>query len=174
MNSVKPWQMPLSGTLISISKWKGKIKMEKMKLRISAPLLAVIACLVGYYNGYVAALLVAGYVLICEENLWLRKYCVKTLLLMLAFSVAATAIDLVPALLGLLYDFLHIFNVNVYLSVIENIFNFFGSTLALFRVLLFLGWAFVGLKQKEIKIAMVDKFVDKHLTSDTVDQAHEK
>ena len=137
--------------------------MEKTRFGVSVSLVAAIACLLGYYSGYVITGVLVGYVLLMEDSQWLKRFCVKVLMLMLAFSVASTAIGLIPTLLGLLYDFLDVFGVNLYLSFIENVFALLGSFLGLVKTVTFLGLAFVGLSRKEIKVPFVDKFIEKHI-----------
>lgn len=140
--------------------------MESLRLKLSAPLMAAIACLLAYYGGYTAFLLFAGYVFLRESDQWLKRFCVKTLLLMFAFSVASTVINLIPDLLDVLYGFLSIFNVSLYLRFFDNVRSFFSSILSITKMLAFLGFAIAGLKQKAIKISFVDTFLDKHMSAD--------
>ena len=48
--------------------------MEKSKLGIPVTLLAAAAALLGLYGGYVAVIVLVGYVLLVEENEWLKHY----------------------------------------------------------------------------------------------------
>ena len=75
--------------------------MEKAKLGIAYNVLAAIVCLLGYYGGYVITGIFTIAVLFTEENPWLKKYCVKTLLLMLVFSLLYTVLGLIPDILGI-------------------------------------------------------------------------
>ena len=137
--------------------------MEKTKLGISVSLFAAVAALLGLYGGYVIVGILLGYVLLKEENAWLKNFCVKVGFLMLAFSVASTAINLVPNMFGLLYDFLGIFGVNFYLSFVGSFFGFLSSILSALKPVVFILLALCGLMNKEIKIPVVDKFLSKHL-----------
>ena len=51
--------------------------MEKSKLGISVGLLAALLYFLGLLSGYLVTVLVAGYILVAESNLWLRKSAVK-------------------------------------------------------------------------------------------------
>ena len=137
--------------------------MEKTKLHIPATLLAAFACLLGYYGGYVILGIVVGYVLLAEENAWLKKFCLKILILMLGFSLASTVLNLLPSLLQLMYSFLEIFNVHVYLSFVHNAFNFIGQVLSLAKTLLFLLLGAATLMGKDVKIPGLDSFIEKHV-----------
>ena len=134
--------------------------MEKSKLGIPVKLFAAAAALIGLYGGYVAAIVLVGYVLLAEENEWLKKFCLKVLTLMLVFSAASTVIYLIPNLLDLLYSFLRIFRVYPDLSIIDNIFNLFGSILSLLKTVAFLALAVLGFLNKNLPIPGLDKLLD--------------
>ena len=60
--------------------------MEKTRVGITAGAFGAAACLAGFFGGYVAVILLAGYVLLFEENAWLRRCVVKVFVIMLFFS----------------------------------------------------------------------------------------
>ena len=137
--------------------------MEKSKLGISVALLSAICWLLGYYGGYVAAALAIGYVLLKEENAWLKKSVLKLLVLMLTFSLASTVIYLLPTVLNLLYSFLEIFNVHFYLSFIDRIMNFISNIVSFVKLVLFMSVAILPLLGKEVKLPVVDDLLNKLL-----------
>ena len=47
--------------------------MQKTRLGISVGMLGAAIYLTGLFSGYVVAVLMAGYVLLFEENSWLRR-----------------------------------------------------------------------------------------------------
>ena len=51
--------------------------MQKTRLGISVGLLGAAIYFMGLFSGYLLAVLLAGYVLLFEENSWLRKNAVK-------------------------------------------------------------------------------------------------
>jgi hypothetical protein len=137
--------------------------MEKTKLNISVTLFAAAAALLGLYGGYVITGILVGYALLKEENLWLKKFCVKVLMLMLAFSAISTLIGLVPNILEIFYSFLRIFGVNFYLSFIHNVCNTLQAAFSVLRPVAFILLTVFALLGKDIKIPGVDKFVEKHI-----------
>ena len=137
--------------------------MEKSKLGIPVTLVAAAAWLFGLYNGYLLTAILVGYVLLAEESVWLKKTCLKVLVLMLGFSVVFTALDLLPNLLNILYGFLEIFNVHFYLSFVHDVFNFFDQILSLVKTLVFIALGVTAVMGKSFKLPVVDNFVDKHL-----------
>ena len=111
--------------------------MEKTKLGISVALTAVVVTLLGYYGGYVIGGIAIGYVLLQEQNEWLKKHALRVLALMLSFSVASTLLWLIPDVLNLFYSFMELFNVHIYINVVNSCFNFLGNVLSLLKTVVF-------------------------------------
>ena len=137
--------------------------MVKSKLGISVGLLGALCFLLGLYGGYVIAGVVVGYILLKEENVWLKKLAVKVIALMLTFSLASTIINLIPNLLDILYSFLGLFGRPLYLSFIEGFFSILSQVLSLIRTILFLAMGALALAQKTIKIPGIDDLINKHM-----------
>ena len=51
--------------------------MQKTRLGISVGMLGAAVYLTGLFSGYLVAILMAGYVLLCEENGWLKRSVIK-------------------------------------------------------------------------------------------------
>lgn len=134
--------------------------MEKSKLGLSIGLLSALMFLTGYAN-ITAMLLVAGYILIREESRVLKKHAVGTIVLYLAFMVLNICI-------GLLENLFAMSNVGgwMYDTVLYVVTNGFFSTLnyivAIAEKVVFGLLAVFALGGKEIKIPLIDKFVEKH------------
>lgn len=142
--------------------------MEKTKIGIPAALMTAIVCLLGYYGGYTVAILAIGYVLLVEENTTLRRMAVKVLAALLAFSLVNTVINLVPSILSLIWSVVYIFDEYAYTEdFYNNWFNrfieFLSSAVSMVKMVLFLGMGGMALFGKELKIPVLDKFLDKHL-----------
>lgn len=137
--------------------------MEKTKLGLSVGVLGAVVCLLGFYGGYVIAGLAVAYVLLQEENEWLKKLAVKVLAILLAFSLASTALHLLPNVLNVFYSFLRIFNVHVYVEIINTLVDFISSALSLCKTLVFLALAWNALKEKTVKVPVLDKLLDKYI-----------
>ena len=83
--------------------------MQKTRLGISVGLLGAAIYFMGLFSGYLLAVLLAGYVLLFEENSWLRKNAVKAMSVMAVFSLLITVLNSFPtlsALLMMLFQFL--------------------------------------------------------------------
>ena len=135
--------------------------MEKAKLGIAYNVLAAIVCLLGYYGGYVITGIFTIAVLFTEENPWLKKYCVKTLLLMLTFSVLYTVIGLIPTFLELVYTGAGIVGFNLYFSAVENVFALLRQIIDLGEMVLFILMAIFALAKKNFKLPVIEKLANK-------------
>lgn len=71
--------------------------MQKTKLGVSVALLGAAVYFTALISSLIPLLLVAGYILLCEENEWLRRCAVKA-------TVIFMLIALVPAVIGLVED----------------------------------------------------------------------
>ena len=146
--------------------------MNKTKLGISTGLLAALAYFSGCFSGYLLLFLVAGYLLLKEEDEWLKKNVVKAAVLMVVFSVATGVLGLVPDLFSWLNSGLGIINVSLYtipfigtiiISYINNIISFVIGAINIIETVAFLLLGFSALKQKDIKIAPIDKMIEKYM-----------
>lgn len=146
--------------------------MKKTKLGISVGLLGAVAYLLTGFSGYIPALLIAGYVLLFEEDEWLKKVCVKALALAVCFTVLFQVIGLLPAFLSLVNNFISLidglFRTSLLSDVfspitrtLNNIINLFTGVLNIIETGLFLILGIKALNQKDISFPVVDKLVDK-------------
>ncbi len=134
--------------------------MEKTKLGISVGFMAALMCLAGWFGGYVVAIIVAGYILIAEEDKFLKQTAVKVVVLMFAFSLASVAINFIPDLFYVLESFLRIFNTYFHVEFIDRIFNFLGNALSIIKILAFAALAFLATKKKSINVPFVDSMFE--------------
>ena len=139
--------------------------MEKTKLGISVGLLGALVFFAGY-SGLTVIALVGGYVLLKEENSTLKKYVVYAVALMIAFLAASMCITAIETV----FDFL---NFNSWMTSVDGLSTVYRVIMALFEtltdilyiaeILVFGFLALMALVGKEIKIAFLDKLVEKHM-----------
>ena len=139
--------------------------MEKTKLGISVGLLGALVFVSGYTSLTVLAL-VGGYVLLKEENSTLKKYVVYAAALLIAFLAASMCISAIETV----FDFL---NFNSWMTSVDGLSTVYRIIMALFetltdilyiaKILVFGFLALMALVGKEIKIAFLDKLVEKHM-----------
>ena len=68
--------------------------MQGTKLGISVGMLGAAIYFTGLFSGYIVPVLLVGYVLMFEENGWLRRSAVKAISLMVFFSFMLDALML--------------------------------------------------------------------------------
>lgn len=146
--------------------------MNKTKLGISTGLLAAFAYFSGCFSGYLLLFFIAGYVLLKEEDEWLKKNVVKAALLMVVFSVATGVLGLVPDLFDWLNSGFSILGFSLYgipfvgtflLSKLTALISFIIGAVNIVEVVAFLLLGFSALKQKDIKISPIDKMIEKYM-----------
>ena len=142
--------------------------MEKTKLGISVSLLGALVFLSGYLE-ITALVLVGGYVLLKEESEKLKRCVMYSLILFLGFLVASIVLEVLGSVLS-------VFNFNNWMyemdvmdviytiySVFRSIISSFVSILGIAKIVVFGIFTVGTLMGKELKIAFLDKIVDKFL-----------
>lgn len=137
--------------------------MQKTKLGISVGLLGSAIFLCGLFGGYTPMLLLAGYVLLFEENEWLKKTGVKAVVLMTVIGVLVTAIGLVPDLFDLLTGSIEVFGIHFKFSFIDSLFDVINDAIIMIRTILFLILGIKALNQGTVKIPVVDGLINKYM-----------
>ena len=138
--------------------------MEKTKLGISAGMLAAIVYFSTAVFGYLALLVVGGYILFVEKTEWLKKCVIKVVVLMLFYSLISTVIGVIPQLLSFgggedgLFGSYYLYLTGTYqiVAVILVILN-------LMRIVLFLVLGAKALQEKTITIPIVDRFINAYM-----------
>lgn len=135
--------------------------MQKTRLGISAALLGAVVCFSGLFSGYLLVFLLTAYILLMEENVWLKKTAVKTIAVLMAFSLLNAVLGLIPDLISVISSIFNIFNGSFSIRILSSIISAARSVLGFLETLLLLGLGFKALNQGTIKIPMIDKLVDK-------------
>lgn len=134
--------------------------MEKTKLGVSVGLVGALAFLLTYFSGYLAAILLVGYVLLCEDSSWLKKVCVKAIFLAVCFDVLQRLIGFIPDLLGWVGTLVGLFEEEFNYGVVSSILSLITRPISIFEACLFLILGLMALKQKTINIPFIDKLLD--------------
>ena len=137
--------------------------MQKTKLGISVGLAGAILYLLGLYGGVLVTILAAAYILMAEENEWLRKAAVKSVVLMLGFSALSTVIYFIPSIFDFFFSILNVFGAHIYWDFLNSIANVLTSALSLLERVLFIGLALKALNQGNIPVPALDKFIEKYI-----------
>ncbi len=136
--------------------------MNKTKLGISTNLFAFIAIFVTLWSGFIPALLITGYALIKEEDLWLKKTVVKGLIVVLLFSLATALIGFLPNIIDLINDVFNLWGGYFDIRVINAVVRLFNTILNISEKVIMLLMALSALKGKWFNLGFIDKFIVKH------------
>lgn len=137
--------------------------MEKTKLGVSVGLLGAAIFFTALFGGYVALFILGGYILLCEENEWLKKSVVKAVALLMVFSVLSYAIDLIPDLFRWLDTFLSLLTINISFSFIYNIVSLLTQAIAIVKIIAFLVLGMKAMKKESFAISAIDDLVNKNM-----------
>ena len=136
--------------------------MQKTRLGISVGLMGFITYFACYFGGYLAAILLFGYILLVENNQWLRKTAVKALLLAVAFSLLSALIGLIPDIIDFIGSIVNVFNGSFYLSIVSKIVTVLTSAIGLIKTVLFIILGIKALSQGSITVPVVDDLTNKN------------
>lgn len=137
--------------------------MQKTKLGISVGLLGAAIYFTGLFSGYLVAVLLAGYVLLCEDNQWLKRSAVKAISVMVAFSFLITVVNLIPNAISVIDSIVSMFGGNFYIAFISNLVNAVVAALNIIEKLVLLGLGVKALNQGTIAVPVVDNLINKYM-----------
>lgn len=143
--------------------------MQKTKLGISVGVLCAILFFVGFFGGWIPTLLIAGYILLNEENPWLKKTTIKAVMLMLLFAIVPAILNLIPGLFDIITSTVLIFKDYLkgeffgILSDIERVISTINTIIYYAEKIIFLLLGFLALKQSTIKLPLIDDLLNKYI-----------
>ena len=117
--------------------------MQRTKLGLSVGLLGATICFSGLFGGYLLTGILVGYVLLFEENIWLRKSAVKTFAVMVGFSLVSAVVGLLPSTIRIIDDIL--------------------TLLDMIKTILLLMMGVKAVTQGTVGIPMIDNLINKHM-----------
>lgn len=137
--------------------------MQKTKLGISVGLLGAAIYFTSLLSGFLAAILLTGYVLLIEENVWLKKNAVKAVALLTVFTILTTGINLIPNLIAVLNNIVAVFGGKFGIAILSRIVTAIISIIDFAEKILFIGLGIKALNQGTIAVPIVDKLIDKYM-----------
>lgn len=137
--------------------------MQKTKIGISVGLFGAAIYFMGLFGGYLVTVLLAGYVLLFEENEWLRKSAVKAVSVMVVFSLMTAVVNLIPNTISFIDYIVSMFGGEFYIGFISNLVNAVVSALSIIEKLLLIGLGVKALNQGTINVPVVDNLINKYM-----------
>ena len=137
--------------------------MEKTKLGISVGLFGALLYAIGLWGGYFLTIAAVAYVLIREENAWLKQTAVKALVLTFLFPLISVAIGVIPDLVGLVQSVMNLFDEFFSMEIILEIETILRSILNIVEYVIFILLGIFALGKKTIRLPLVDAAIEKHV-----------
>ena len=137
------------------------IKMEKTKLGISISVVGAGLYFIGMM-GIVATIIAAGYVLLFEENQWLKRVAVKAVAVVLFFAILSQALSLFSDGSLFISTLAALFNGSVSLIAINRIITLVRITISVASTFTLLALGFKALKMADFSVGPVDSLIDKN------------
>lgn len=132
----------------------------KTKLGISVGLFGALLYLSGLFSGYIVLTLLAGYVLLFEQNEWLKRTAVKAYAVCLGFSILSALVGFIPNAVNLVDAIASVFNGTFYIEFISKLVNLVQLVLTIAEKVVLLLLAYKAMKQGTVKIKILDNLVD--------------
>lgn len=137
--------------------------MQKTKLGISAGMLAAVIYLTALFSGYWVAIFLAGYVLLFEENQWLKISAIKAVGILLFFSFLSTVIHLIPDALDVVSYFGNMFGTVLSFGPVNPFIYAVLGIVDIVEKILFLVLGVKAFEQRTIAFPVVDKLISKYV-----------
>ena len=137
--------------------------MQKTRLGIGVGLFGAALYLMAFLNGSVVAILLAGYVLLFEQNEWLRKTAVKAVSLMVVFGLLISVVGFMTDFTGLAVDFVGMFGLNLSIPFVNSFVALIDDLIRLFEKVLFILLGLTALGQSSLPIPVVDDLIRKYM-----------
>ena len=136
--------------------------MQKTRLGISVGLLGAAVYFMGLL-GIVPLVILAGYVLLLENNEWLKRAAVKAVVIVVAFGLISVLIGTLSDVFDVLNVILGWLHVTFALDYPINIDTLLYSGFSVIEKVLLLVLGFSALSQGTVKAGPFDKIVNKNL-----------
>jgi len=136
--------------------------MLKTRLGLPANIVAAVMYLVALFGGgYLAPLVLAGYILLFEDLNLVRRAAVKSIALLLAVSVINFVVYLIPDFMNMIQDLLYVFDEGLDTSVLDGLCAFTMDMVNIAKNVFLALLGVMALFSKSIDIKPLNKLADK-------------
>ncbi len=133
--------------------------MDKTKFGISVAVVGAALYFLGMYS-FTPAFLLAAYVILMEENEWLKRTAVKMIVVLLAFAVCGYFLDMIDYLFSILNVMVGWVGGNR-VSVPMNLTNLLNYVLYTLKLLIMIVLGIKALNKETMVLGPIDSMVDK-------------
>lgn len=137
--------------------------MKQSKLGIPVGLLCAAVYFLGLFSGYLAVTVLVGYILLVEENAWLRKNAVKALAIMMFFSLITVLVNLIPGAISVFNDVFSMFDGKFSIAFLSKLANAISGAAGLIEKVVLLISGVKAIHQGSLSFPLVDGFIETYL-----------
>ena len=139
--------------------------MLKTKLGVSIALVGAAMYFLGVVS-FTPAVLLAGVVLIMEDNLWIKRQAAKMIGVVVVFTLISVALGWVDDVVGLMNTIVHWVEKDAErLKVPGDLTSVLRVIVNAVEEILLVVMGFMALKMKEVRFAPIDKLLDKFMSN---------
>ncbi len=135
--------------------------MQKTKLGISVGVFGAFLFFSGLFSGYLLTTLMTAYVLVYEENVWLKKTAVKAVALMVGFSVLYSVVGLLPQAIDIVNYVVNLFGGYFAIGIIDKIRSLLVTVVTFAETIMFIVLGIKAFSQGTVRVPVIDGFVNK-------------
>lgn len=139
--------------------------MLKTKMGVSIALVGAAM----YFLGAVAftpAVLLAGAMLIMEDNQWVKRQAAKMIGVVIVFSLLGIAVGWIDDVVSILNTIVHWFSKDAkYLSVPGNLDSLLRTIIGAAEEVFLIVMGFMALKMKEVRFGVIDKLLERFMNN---------
>lgn len=137
--------------------------MQKTKLGIPFGLLAAGIYFGALFGGYLVVILLTAYVLLVEDDEWLRRSSVKAVILMILFSLIDIVLGFFPDVLSVICGIIGLFTEPFTYYTLSTILGLIGHIFDILKYVLFIVLGFKALQRRSLIIPIVDKMIYRYM-----------
>lgn len=139
--------------------------MLKTKLGVSIALVGAAMYFLGVVS-FTPAVLLAGVVLIMEDNLWIKRQAAKMIGVVVVFTLISVALGWIDDVVGLMNTIVHWVEKDAErLKVPGDLTSVLRVIVNAVEEILLVVMGFMALKMKEVRFAPIDKLLDKFMSN---------
>lgn len=139
--------------------------MLKTKLGVSIALVGAAMYFLGVVS-FTPAVLLAGVVLIMEDNLWIKRQAAKMIGVVVVFTLISVALGWIDDVVGLMNTIVHWVEKDAErLKVPGDLTSVLRVIVNAVEEILLVVMGFMALKMKEVRFAPIDKLLDKFMNN---------
>lgn len=134
--------------------------MQKTKLGVKIGTLSAVVYFTAIFGGMIPLFLLVGYILLNEENDWLKRVCYKAVAIVIVSTLLINLISLIPSALSIIASFVSLFEGYFSYSVVSSIVNILMSIVNFVVDILLLVLGIKAYKMQDVKVTKLDKIVE--------------